>query len=159
LQWQAKKSNTFERREGYGKGKRLEGRNGSRGKRQRPHKDKDGIFKVIKRATSSNEMRIELCLRRSQKMATQKTNTKTKIIGEFNKNSWEVVRVQFTDFKEQKLLDVRVWVLKDSGDYIPTKKGLSLKLEQVEDLKQVIDRAVTEIEKAEGQGKDSSGFS
>ena len=92
-------------------------------------------------------------------MATQKTNTKTKIIGEFNKNSWEVVRVQFTDFKEQKLLDVRVWVLKDSGDYIPTKKGLSLKLEQVEDLKQVIDRAVTEIEKAEGQGKDSSGFS
>lgn len=84
-------------------------------------------------------------------MRKQKT-PKPKLIHEFNKNSWEIIRVQFTEFKEQKLLDVRVWVLKDSGEYIPTRKGLSIKLEQVDSLKEAIDRATEEIEKS-NEGK------
>lgn len=84
-------------------------------------------------------------------MAKAKTDTKARLISEFSKNSVEVIRVQFTEFKEQRLLDVRTWVIgKDGEAYIPTRKGISLRTEQVGELARGILKALEEIEKAEG---------
>ena len=72
-----------------------------------------------------------------------------KLIYEFNKNASEVVRVQLVRYDNRELLDVRVWILKDGGDYIPTRKGIALRLEQVDSLKQAIDKAAQELERTE----------
>jgi predicted transcriptional regulator len=80
-----------------------------------------------------------------------KTN-KPRIIYEFNKNANEVVRVQLVKYDNRELLDIRVWVLKDGGDYIPTRKGVAIRLEQVDSLKQAINKVAEEIEKAQEQG-------
>ena len=81
-----------------------------------------------------------------------KTN-RPKLIYEFNKNASEVVRVQLVRYDNRELLDVRVWVLKDGGDYIPTRKGVALRIDQVDFLKEAIDKAAEEIKKTQGQNK------
>lgn len=80
-----------------------------------------------------------------------KTN-RPKLIDQFNKNASEIIRVQLVKYDNKDLLDIRIWVLKDGADYIPTRKGISLRLDQVDSLKEAIDKAAEKIEKAEGQG-------
>lgn len=80
---------------------------------------------------------------------TKPKTLKPKLISEFNKNASEVVRVQLTEYQGKQLLDIRVWVLQEGADAIPTKKGLCLKVEQVGDLKEAIDKAAKEIKKGE----------
>ena len=72
-----------------------------------------------------------------------------KLIAEFNKNASEVIRIQLTEYDGKELLDIRVWVTRDEKDWIPTKKGISIRTEQIGDLKQAIDKAAEEIEKGE----------
>ena len=78
-----------------------------------------------------------------------KKSISPKLIHEFNKNASEVVRVQLTEYDGKELLDIRVWVTRDEKNWIPTKKEVSIRIEQIEDLKQGIDKAVKEIEKGE----------
>ena len=80
------------------------------------------------------------------KQKTPKPDTEGKLIAEFGKNSSEIVRIQLVQYKDQELLDVRVWVLRDEKNYVPTKKGISLRVNQIEDLKQAIDKAAKEVE-------------
>lgn len=75
--------------------------------------------------------------------------TSPKLIAEFNKNSSEIIRVQLTTYENTNLLDIRAWIQSDKGNFIPTRKGLTLRVEQVDDLKQAIDKAAKEIEKDE----------
>lgn len=83
-------------------------------------------------------------------MQNQKPNAKAKLISEFSKNSLETIRVMFTQFNGKKLLDLRTWVRGEDGEsYIPTRKGISLRVEQVEELKEAIDKAAEEIGKGE----------
>ena len=84
-------------------------------------------------------------------MQKQKTQ-EPKLITEFNKNSTEVVKVQLTEFDGQQLLDVRVWAVRQGKEYVPTKKGITLRVEQIDDLKEAIDMAAEEIEKTQRQG-------
>jgi len=72
---------------------------------------------------------------------------KPKLIHEFNKNSTEVVRIQLTEYDGKQLLDIRVWVQNDKGDFVPTRKGISIRVDQIDDLKEAIDKAAEEIEK------------
>ena len=69
-----------------------------------------------------------------------------KLIDEFNKSGREVIRTQLTRFHGQRRLDIRTWVFKD-GDYIPTEKGVNLRIDQVDSLKRAIDKAAKEVEK------------
>ena len=77
-------------------------------------------------------------------MRKQKT-LKPKLIAEFNKNASEVVRVQLSEYDGKQLLDIRVWVENNKGDSIPTRKGISLRIDQVEALKEAIDKAAEEV--------------
>ena len=44
-------------------------------------------------------------------------------------NSTEVVRISRTTFKERKLVDCRVYAQNDKGELVPTRKGLSVRVE------------------------------
>ena len=83
------------------------------------------------------------------KQKTPKPNMERKLIAEFGKNSAEIVRIQLVQYKDQELLDLRVWVLQEGAEAIPTKKGLCLRIEQIGDLKEAIDKTAKEIEKGE----------
>ena len=81
-----------------------------------------------------------------KKMRKQKT-LKPKLIAEFNKNASEVVRIQLTEYDGKQLLDIRIWVQNDKGDFIPTRKGITIRTEQVNSLKQAIEKAAEKCEK------------
>jgi len=76
---------------------------------------------------------------------------KPELIAEFNKNASEVVRIQLTEYDGKQLLDIRVWVQNDKGEFIATRKGISLRIDLVHSLKEAILKAAKEIENAEGQ--------
>ena len=44
---------------------------------------------------------------------------------EIRKNKSEVIRIQLKEYKENKLIDIRVWYEDENGEYKPTKKGIS----------------------------------
>jgi hypothetical protein len=65
------------------------------------------------------------------------------VIGQFEKNATEVVRLSLTEYRGHKLIDVRVYYSNDDGEYRPTKKGVSLAVERYADFK----RALLALEK------------
>ena len=44
---------------------------------------------------------------------------------QIRKNKSEVIRIQLKEYKEHKLIDLRVWYEDENGEYKPTKKGIS----------------------------------
>lgn len=79
-------------------------------------------------------------------------STSPKLVGEFNKNANETIRVQLTEYDGKQLLDIRIWVQNDKGDFIPTHKGISLRLDLIDSLQDALLKAAEELEKAQGQG-------
>jgi len=72
-------------------------------------------------------------------------NNRPRLNIEFSKNANEVIRVQLVKYNNKNLLDVRVWVLKNEKDYVSTKKEISFRIDQVDSLKQAIDKAAEEL--------------
>ena len=44
---------------------------------------------------------------------------------QIRKNKSEVIRIQLKEYKEHKLIDLRVWYEDENGEHKPTKKGIS----------------------------------
>ena len=49
-----------------------------------------------------------------------------KIIAEWRRNDRETVRVSLGQFKDQPIVDVRVWWRNDAGELRPSRRGLTL---------------------------------
>ena len=63
---------------------------------------------------------------------------------EIKKNSQEIIRVESKEYKGNKFVDCRVYFLdKDSGEYRPTKKGISFNHNVA---KEVIEALLEEME-------------
>jgi hypothetical protein len=75
---------------------------------------------------------------------------KQQLIASFEKNSIEVVRVHLQTWKAQRYVDIRVWKQARPGDgkaaAQPTHKGITLNVELLPELRDAIDKALTEIE-------------
>jgi len=67
-------------------------------------------------------------------------------IWSFKKNAEETVRVSLTEYKGHKLLDLRVYVEAQTGQQIPTRKGLCLSRDLARDLFEGLKRAVEIVE-------------
>lgn len=65
------------------------------------------------------------------------------VIAEIPKNSRELIRVERTAFQGHQLINARVWFRADEGELRPSKKGLSVKLDQAEALADAILRAAS----------------
>ena len=61
---------------------------------------------------------------------------------EIRKNSTEVIRVERREFKGNDRVHVRVWFDDGTGEYKPSPKGLSLRLETWEELLPLIKDAL-----------------
>ena len=65
-----------------------------------------------------------------------------RVIHSFQKNPEEEVRLTLREYKERQYLDLRLWYQpSNGGDYLPTKKGLTLSLEYLPELKKGFERA------------------
>ena len=76
-------------------------------------------------------------------------------ICEIQKNTNEVIRIALIEFKERKLLDIRVYF--DASEtrepnFIPTKKGVQVPIKLVGELKKGVDKALAQIEQANKDG-------
>ena len=69
---------------------------------------------------------------------------KTVEMARFQKNSAEEVRAAITNYKGYDLIDLRVWVLRKDGEGVATRKGLTLNVGLLPELK----KAVLALEKA-----------
>ena len=62
-----------------------------------------------------------------------------KIVGQFEKNSREEIRVQLREFKGHQLLDIRTFYFTaEGGEPKPSPKGISLSLKLLPQLKEAI---------------------
>ena len=74
-----------------------------------------------------------------------------KLVAEIQKNDLEVVRVCLTEYKGKDYFDIRLYYRED-GDWRPTKKGLTLAIGLLPELKkaiQALDKALTQQQKKE----------
>lgn len=60
-------------------------------------------------------------------------------IADIPKNKTEIIRVEITEYAQKKLLNIRTWYLNDANEYAPTKKGIAVALDKVEDLRKALD--------------------
>ena len=70
-----------------------------------------------------------------------------KLISEFQKNAIEKVRIFLREYRGKKLVDIRIWVEREKGELIPTKKGLSLTIEKYPSLQEALKSLEKELGK------------
>jgi len=71
-----------------------------------------------------------------------------RLIHEFEKNSTEKVRAEFTKFNGKNLFSLRVYYKAGNNetDWLPTKKGICVQFHQIPELKTAIDKASQEYD-------------
>jgi hypothetical protein len=65
----------------------------------------------------------------------------TGIIKDIDKGKGEIIRVEISEFKGKKLLNLRVWYTDANGEYKPTQKGIAIPPELYEQVKEAINAA------------------
>jgi len=63
------------------------------------------------------------------------------LIGEIQKNSIEKIRVILSEYKGYKFIDIRVYVEDDKGEWIPTKKGIAVPPDKVDEIVSLLKEA------------------
>ncbi|MGD0883566.1 MAG: transcriptional coactivator p15/PC4 family protein [Thermodesulfovibrionales bacterium] len=63
------------------------------------------------------------------------------VIGEFQKNTSEIVRVSFEIYKGRNFLDVRAYFETDNGEWRPTKKGIAIAPDKIDNLIELLQSA------------------
>ncbi len=63
------------------------------------------------------------------------------IIGDIPRNETEVLRVSAEEYKGRKYVDVRVYFANDEGEWKPTKKGVTIQPEKVEEFIDLVRKA------------------
>lgn len=76
------------------------------------------------------------------------------VVYEFKKNSREIVRVEFSYFMENELISLRIYFCpyQSQEKWLPTKKGITLNVELLPELKKAVDRAVKEWQEMSNPG-------
>ncbi|MCB1165277.1 MAG: transcriptional coactivator p15/PC4 family protein [Leptospiraceae bacterium] len=58
---------------------------------------------------------------------------------DLDRGSGEVLRLELSEFKGRKLFNIRIWYQdKESGEYRPTAKGVTIRPDQFEEFKKAI---------------------
>lgn len=81
-------------------------------------------------------------------------------IYEINKSAMEKIRISLTEYQGHKLLDIRLYYdaseTRDQ-DFKPTRKGISIPVRFIEQLKEGIDKALAQIEAEIGPESGQNG--
>ena len=79
-------------------------------------------------------------------------------IGEVTKNSQEVIRVSLQDYQGTDVIDVRTYWQNADGNWIPTKKGISLTHYVIEDVIKLLQKAFKKME-AQAESREYNSIS
>lgn len=60
------------------------------------------------------------------------------VIAEFQKNAVEKVRGAFREYKGRNLIDLRIYYQDEAGEWLPTKEGIALTVEQWPELREAL---------------------
>ena len=77
------------------------------------------------------------------------------IIRDIDKGGGEIIRVEVSEFRGQKYLNLRVWYTdKETNDFKPTQKGVAIRPDLYNELKAAVLDAEAEIQEilADGPG-------
>lgn len=77
-----------------------------------------------------------------------------RLVAEFEKNSAEIVRIYLQKWGQGVYCDIRVWMALRPGDEAgeqPTKKGITLAVELLPELRKAIDKVLAEVEFGESE--------
>ena len=66
-----------------------------------------------------------------------------KLISTLEKNSIEEIRVELSEYKGQTYLNIRAWIKGDNGEYLPTRKGITLNIEHFQSLLEALKKVET----------------
>jgi len=77
------------------------------------------------------------------------SENESRLVAELDKNSAELIRIHFVQWKKTTYADIRVWhktEVGDDGDIKPTTKGLRINAELLPDLIRVLNEAQRALE-------------
>jgi len=74
-----------------------------------------------------------------------------KLIGTVPKTSVEEIRVALREFRGRRFLDVRIHYRGDDGEWHPTKKGVTVGVDSVQEFYALVKKASRELARGEGQ--------
>lgn len=57
-----------------------------------------------------------------------------KIGKDIEKNQTDIIRISLNEFKGIEYVDIRLYFKNDSGDYLPTKKGVTFNPEVIDEV-------------------------
>jgi hypothetical protein len=77
------------------------------------------------------------------------------LVARIAKNPTEEVRVSFTSYRGYDLLDIRVYFQDDQGEWRPTKRGVSLSVDSVAELRDAVMKAGEMLNALPTSGKSS----
>ncbi len=63
------------------------------------------------------------------------------IIGEIERNETEVVRIGVEEYKGRKYVDIRTYFENDAGEWKPTKKGVTVAPEKMDEFMELVRKA------------------
>lgn len=63
------------------------------------------------------------------------------LIGEIQKNSTEKIRVTISEYKGHEFIDVRVYFEDDNGEWKPTKKGIAISPDKIDEVISLLKKA------------------
>ncbi len=70
------------------------------------------------------------------------------IIRDIEKGGGEIIRVEISEFRGKSYLNIRTWYTdRDSGEYKPTQKGVSIRPEQYDQLREAVLAAESEMKR------------
>lgn len=67
------------------------------------------------------------------------------LISEFQKNDNEKIRVEISEFKGRKYLNFRIMFKDEDDSWKYTKKGITISVDLVDDLKKAVDKAASKV--------------
>lgn len=88
---------------------------------------------------------LDLTFQKS-KMSVMPDNAKEKIVKEIAKNSLEKIIISLRKYREKDLIDARTYYQDSKGDWLPTRKGISISTEHYDDLKEGVLALEKELE-------------
>jgi hypothetical protein len=69
------------------------------------------------------------------------------ILAEIEKNPMEKIMISISEFKKKKYVDVRVYFMDDDMEWKPTKKGVTIAPDLIDQVIEALNKAKEEFEK------------
>jgi len=77
------------------------------------------------------------------------------LLGEIERNKTEKIKVETREYKGKDFLSARIFYHADSGEWLPTKKGITIKPDQVKELIELLQKAPGEFKQLNEKKPDS----